>query len=66
MSEQYERLTEARLSMELLEAKREIERLRSLIAAKDELLACYRLGRGASDALLDRIKTLKAAGGDNA
>lgn len=37
----------------------EIERLRSLVSAQDELLVSYRLGRAASDQLLDRITRLK-------
>ena len=42
----------------------EIDRLRSLVAAQDELLVCYRLGRAPSGNVLDRIGKLKAGGSD--
>ena len=44
-------------------AAAEIERLWSLVAAQDELLVCYRLGRAATGSVLDRIGRLKAQGG---
>jgi len=40
----------------------EVERLRDLAAAQEDLLVCYRQGRRPSDKLLDRIKAAKAGG----
>jgi hypothetical protein len=47
------------------EAADEIDRLRSLVAAQDELLVCYRLGRAVTDSVLDRIGKLKGQGGSH-
>lgn len=91
MSDKYEKLDEARLSRQFMEAKKEIERLREavwraeadaqmhklqvrnayiensrlreLVDAQEELLACYRLGRQPSRQLMYRIDTLKKANG---